>query len=410
MPVNIEDISLHPFSRRREKGLCIFLIAGEASGDALGANLMRALKYFNADIRFFGVGGSAMAGEGLQSLFPMEDLSVMGIAEILPKLFLIFSRIRQTAREILKEKPDAVITIDAPDFCFRVVRKVKTKTNSIPCIHYVAPSVWAWRPGRAKKVARFLDHLLTLLPFEPPYFEAHGLSSTFVGHPIVERLSQRGDGNSFRRKYGINDTQPILCMLPGSRMSELTRLLGAFSETADMLLRDRHDMVIVLPTLPHLKPYIENFFAGRGINPILIDQDDDKFDCFSASMIALAASGTVSLELALTDTPHIIAYKVNPLSAWLARRLIKTPYVNLVNILLNRPVVPELIQERCVPQEMARELLTLLDKKEARGIQLMGFREALIKIGLGDPESPSRKAARAVLSLVITQDKNPQGA
>ncbi len=383
-----------------KRPLLIFLIAGESSGDFLGASLMRALRSQRPDIEFIGVGGGRMAAAGLKSLFPMEELSVMGIAEVLPKLLHILARIRQTANEIIKTRPDAVITIDSPDFCFRVVKKVKQKTKSIPCIHYVAPSVWAWRPGRAKKVAQFLDHMLTLLPFEPPYFEKHGLSSTFVGHSIVERMAQRGDGARFRRKYGITESQMILCMLPGSRMSELSRLLGKFSETADIILHSRPDAVIVVPTLPHLRKYIEKFFVGKGINPILVDQDEDKFDCFAASSIALAASGTVSLELALTDTPHIIAYKMSRFSAWLARHLIKTPYANLINILLNRSVVPELLQEQCEPEAMAQELLKLLENKDARTAQLVDFRAALIQIGLGDPVSPSQKAARAVLSVI----------
>jgi lipid-A-disaccharide synthase len=389
-----------------KRRLHIFIIAGEASGDNLGASLMRALKAQHPDMEFSGVGGMRMAEAGLRSLFPMEELSVMGIAEVLPKLLHILSRIRQTAREILKIKPDAVITIDAPDFCFRVIQKVKAKTASIPCIHYVAPSVWAWRPGRAKKVAQFLDHILTLLPFEPPYFEEHGLEATFVGHPIVERASQRGDGARFRKKYGLKESQPILCVLPGSRMSELNRLLGKFAATVEIVLRHRPDTVIAIPTLPHLKKHIEKFFTGRGINPILVDHDQEKFDCFSASMAAVAASGTVSLELALTDTPHVVAYKMSPMTAWLARKLVKTPYVNLVNILLQRPVVPELLQERCEPELIAKELLKLLEQKEARTAQLMDFREALIRVGLGDVESPSQKAAKAVLSVI---DKSGAG-
>jgi lipid-A-disaccharide synthase len=382
------------------KPLRIFLIAGEASGDFLGAGLMRALKAKHPDIQFSGVGGSRMKEEGLNSLFPMEELSVMGIAEILPKLFSILSRIRQTAHEIVTTKPDAVITIDSPDFCFRVIKKVKARKLSIPCIHYVAPSVWAWRPGRAKKVAQFLDHLLTLLPFEPPYFEVHGLDATFVGHPIVERLSRRGDSARFRKKYGIADSQKILCLLPGSRMSELSRLLDKFCVATDAVLRARPDMMIVLPTLPHLKKYIQDFFVGKGINPLVIDQEEDKFDCFASSAVALAASGTVSLELALTDTPHIIAYKVSDLSAWIGKKLIKTPYVNLVNILLNRSVIPELLQEQCQPQIITHGLFKLLDDKEARTQQLRGFRDALIMLGLGDPDMPSQKAAEAVLSVI----------
>lgn len=380
--------------------LCIFLIAGESSGDYLGATLMRALKSRHPAIEFSGVGGSRMTAAGLRSLFPMEELSIMGAAEVLPRLFSILRRIRQTADEIIKSNPDVVITIDSPDFCFRVIKKVKAETKSIPCVHYVAPSVWAWRPGRAKKVAQFLDHILTLLPFEPPYFEEHGLAATFVGHPIVERMAQRGDGARFREKYNIKEDQAILSVLPGSRMSELSRLLDGFGKTADIVLRSRPDVAIAVPTLPHLRKPLEEFFKGKGINPIIFENEEDKFDCFAASLAALAASGTVSLELALTDTPHIIAYRFNPISAWIARLLIKTPFANLVNILLKKPVVPELLQEDCIPPKMAHEILRLLDDRGARTDQLRAFRDALIMIGLGDPEKPSQKAARTIISII----------
>lgn len=386
--------------------LNIFIIAGEASGDSLGANLMRALKQTHPDATFSGVGGSKMQAEGLKSLFPMEDLSVMGIAEVLPRVFKILGCIRQTARAIRNTRPDAVVTIDSPDFCFRVIKKLKKRVKDIPCIHYVAPSVWAWRPGRAEQVSKFLDHLLTLLPFEPPYFEKHGLRATFVGHPVVERQENRGDGNRFRRAHGLKADQPVLCMLPGSRMSELTRLLEKFSETADIVLRNKHQAVIVIPTLPHLKAPIDKFFIGRGINPILVYTESEKFDAFAASSIAIAASGTVSLELAMTDTPHIIAYKLSPTSAFLAKHLIKIPYVNLINILLKRQVVPELLLEDCEPAKMSKELLRLMGDKDSRAAQLMDFREALIKIGLSDPETPSQKAASAVLG-VIARKKTP---
>lgn len=378
----------------------IFIVAGEASGDLLGANLMRALKVMHPDIEFTGVGGRNMQAEGMVSLFPMQELSVMGFAEVLPKLFHILARIRETAKAALTEKPDCVITIDSPDFCFRVVKKIKAATKSIPCIHYVAPSVWAWRPGRAKKISAFLDHLLTLLPFEPPYFEVHGLSSTFVGHPIVERIGNRGDSDRFRRKHSLRADQPVLSLLPGSRMSELSRLMDKFSDTAEIVLRNRHSAVIVIPTLPHLKPVIDKFFIGKGINPILVYDDDEKFDAFAASVVAIAASGTVTLELALTDTPHIIAYKLSPLSAWLAKHLIKTPYVNLINIIMKKRVVPELLLEQCEPKLMSKELLRLLEDKNARAEQLLDFRQALIEIGFGDPETPSQRAARAVLKVI----------
>ncbi len=390
-----------------EHRLNVFLVAGEASGDLLGASLMRALKSVSPNITFTGVGGAQMTAEGLQSLFPMEELSVMGAAEVLPKLFGILRRIRQTAREIIRTTPDVVITIDSPDFCFRVIKKVKAKTKSIPCVHYVAPSVWAWRPGRAKKVAAFLDHILTLLPFEPPYFEKYGLDATFVGHPVIEKLHNRGDGDAFRRQHRLTSDQPVLCMLPGSRMSELSRLLDKFQETADIVLQDRYNAVIVIPTLPHLKDPIEKFFEGKGINPVLVFGEQEKFNAFAASRVAIAASGTVSLELALCDTPHIIAYKLSPISAWLARYLVHTPYVNLINILLKRPVVPELLLEDCEPGPMSRELLKLMDDKDARAAQLRDFREALIMLGLGDPETPGQRAARAVLAVIAGKSGQP---
>lgn len=377
-----------------------FLIAGEASGDQLGAGLMRSLRARYPAATFSGIGGAQMQAQGLASLFPMEELSVMGLAEVLPRLWSIMGRIRQTVREILRLKPAAVITIDSPDFCFRVLRKVKAKNRLIKCAHYVAPSVWAWRPGRAKMVAGFLDHILTLLPFEPPYFEEHGLKATFVGHPVVEKVGMRGDENRFRQRHGLRPDQPVLCMLPGSRMSELSRLLDKFMETADIVLTNRHQAVIVIPTLPHLKGYIEKFFTGRGINPIVITDADEKFDAFAASRVAIAASGTVSLELAITDTPHIIAYKLSPISAWIAKKLVKTPYVNLVNILLNKPLVPELLLDDCEPAPMSRAVLRLLDDKDARSEQLMEFRRALIMLGLGDPESPSDKAATAIGRMI----------
>lgn len=380
--------------------LSIFIIAGEASGDFLGAGLMRALQEKRADISFSGIGGSRMMAAGLHSLFPMEELSVMGLAEVLPRLFGILARINQTAEAIIAAKPDAIVTIDSPDFCFRVLKKVKALGSPAPRIHYVAPSVWAWRPGRAKKVARFLSHLLTLLPFEPPYFEKHGLAATFVGHPIVERADRRGDAARFRTKFNIAEGRQILCLLPGSRVSELTRLLDDFAAATEKILEKNPDLLTVIPTLPHLKPRLERFFAIRRLKPLLLDNEEDKFDCFAASHAALAASGTVSLELALTETPHVISYKFGALSAMIARRLIKTPYANLVNIILQKPLVPELIQENCTPDKMAAEITRLLQDPVACETQKKGFSEALARIGFGAAETPSQKAARAVLSVI----------
>jgi lipid-A-disaccharide synthase len=384
----------------------IFIIAGEASGDALGASVMKALKQVHPDISFTGVGGPQMEEQGLSSLFPMKDLSVMGIAEVLPKLFKILGRLSMTTKAILREKPDAVLTIDSPDFCFRVIKKIKSAGSKAARIHYVAPSVWAWRPGRAKKIAGMVDHLLTLLPFEPPYFTQHGLRTTFVGHPIVERLEYRGDGQRFRKKHNIPTDKEIICLLPGSRMSELDRLLEKFTETVDIILQRRHQAVVAVPTLPHLQDHIRAWFVGKGINPIVFSDPEEKFDAFCASTVAIAASGTVSLELALCDTPHIIAYKLSPVSAWLAKYLVRTPFVNLVNILLKRQTVPELLLEDCEPGPMSKPLLRLMEDKTARSAQLMDFRETLIKLGLGDPETPGQKAAKAVLNTLANRQSS----
>lgn len=392
------------------KAPVFYLIAGEASGDLLGAGLIAALRRRYADARFVGIGGECMQKEGLETLFPMHELSVMGVFEVLPRLWSIMARIRQAVNHIIKLRPAALITIDSPDFCFRVSAKVKEKTSGIPCVHYVAPSVWAWRPERAQKISRFLDHLLTLLPFEPPYFTRYGLQTTFVGHPVVEHIGHRGDEMRFRAKHNLRNDQPVLCMLPGSRMSELSRLLKKFLQTADIVLQNRHQAVIVIPTLPHLRKHVEKFFAGEGINPIIVTTHEEKLDAFAASRAAIAASGTVTLELALTDTPHIIAYKLNAMSAWVAKKLIKTPYVNLINILLGKKVVPELLLDDCEPGPMSKELLRLLDDKEARSEQMMEFRRALIMLGMGDPESPSEKAAAAIADIIEVKSPHTNGA
>jgi len=382
------------------KKLKIFIIAGEASGDNLGSNFMRAVKYLNPDCEFIGVGGNNMQAEGLKTIFPMEELSVMGVAEVLPKLFNILSRIKETANEAIKSKADAIVTIDSPDFSFRVIKKIKSVTKEIPSIHYVAPTVWIWRAGRAKKISKFLDHLLALFPFEPPYFEKHGLKTTFIGHSIVERVDCRGDADRFRKKYNITETEQLLAVLPGSRMSEISKLLDVFYKTIVKLIYKKPDLKIVIPTLPHLKKHIEEFFSNKDINPIIVTSDEDKFNSFAASNAAIAASGTISLELALTETPHLIAYKLNPISYLVAKFLIKAPYANLINIILKRLAVLELLQARCNADLIYNEALRLLDNEDVRRKQIKDFRAALAKIGLGDEQTPSYLAAKAVLSVI----------
>lgn len=376
----------------------IFVLAGEPSGDALGGRLMAALKKKTGGrIRFSGVGGERMAEQGLESLFPMSELSVMGLAEVLPHLPKLLRRIRQTAESVARLKPAALITIDSPDFSFRVAKRLKEQ--GIPLIHYVAPSVWAWKPGRARKIAGFLDHLLALLPFEPPYFERVGLGCTFVGHPVVESAASQGQGAAFRRRHEIGADIPLICVLPGSRGGEVSRLLPVFGETLSILQRRHPDLQAVVPMVRSVAALVEAAVGAWPIPATIVQGETEKFDSFAASNLALAASGTVSLELAMARLPAVIAYRVNPMTAWLARRLLRVRYVSLVNILQNRAVVPERLQDNCRPDILAADLERLLNDQEARDSQTLGAVGALEQLGLGGP-APSERAADAILKIL----------
>ncbi|MCH7485985.1 MAG: lipid-A-disaccharide synthase [Proteobacteria bacterium] len=372
----------------------IFLIAGEPSGDALGAVLMAALKA-RSEVSFAGIGGPLMAAEGLTSLFPMKELTVMGLAEVLPLIPAMLRRIAGTVAEIRSLRPAALVTIDSPGFNLRVASRLKGA--GIPLVHYVAPSVWAWRPGRARKIAGFLDHLLAILPFEPPYFEAVGLPCTFVGHPVLESGAGDGDGPGFRRRHGIAPEAPLIVALPGSRASETGPLLPVFGQ-ALTLLEGRHPgLRAVVPTTDALGGEVEAAVRDWPVPGLVLRRG--KFDAFAAADAALAASGTVALELAMARTPAVIAYKVNPVSAFLARRLLRVPYVSLVNLILDRRAVPEYLQEDCRPERLADALDGLLADEGARLAQANAAGEALDRLGLGGP-SPSGRAADAVLDLI----------
>lgn len=379
----------------------VFLIAGEPSGDALGARLMAALKARTGGrVRFAGIGGPAMIGQGIQSLFPMQELAVMGLAEVLPRIFQLKRRIDETVTTVKAARPDVLVTIDAPDFCLRVAKRLKGQ--GVVLIHYVAPSVWAWRPGRARKVAGFLDHLMTLLPFEPPYFSREGLAATFVGHPVLESGADRGDGSEFRKRHGIAPSAPVLVLLPGSRRGEIARLIGAFGETFAALRQAKPGLVGILPTVDAVRADVEAAVAGWSVKPIVVTGEAEKFAAFAAADAALAASGTVALELAMAKTPMVVAYRMNPLTAWLARRLIRVRFVTLLNLVLDRAAVPELLQNDCVPGKLAAAVVRLLEDPAARAEQVAAATEALAAL---KPEGalPSEKAAEVVLSLVHSQ-------
>ncbi|MCL4065304.1 lipid-A-disaccharide synthase [Pseudomonas sp. GX19020] len=376
------------------------LIAGEPSGDRLGAALMAGLKALVPEARFEGVGGPAMQAEGLESAFPMEELSVMGIAEILPKYFHLKRRIRQCADLVLAEQPAALITIDSPDFCLRVARIVKEAAPEIPTIHYVAPSVWAWRPGRAAKMAGVIDHVLALLPFEPPYMEAAGMSCDFVGHPVVsEPVAGPAEAEAFRAAHGIAPDAPLLTVLPGSRRGEVSRLLPPFGETVAGLAASCPGLRVILPTPSHLMPVVSEAVAGWAAAPVILKSPDiaTRTAAFAAADAALAASGTVSLELAAQDCPMVIAYDMAPLTLWLMRRMIRIDTVTLVNLVSETRTVPEFIGRDCRPPKLIPALTALLSGK-SKG-QEAAMRLTMERLGRGG-EAPGLRAAHSVLTFL----------
>jgi len=378
--------------------LKLYLIAGEPSGDLLAGRLIAALKRAtDREVEFYGVGGEAMSREGLQSLFPMFELSVMGIAEILPQAFHLMRRMRETARDIRRVRPDVVVTVDAPAFCLGVLKRL----GDFPVrkIHYVAPSVWAWHPGRAHKFARVFDHLMALLPFEPPYFERAGLKTSFVGHSVAEAGVEKADGVAFRAHHRIAVGAPLLCVLPGSRMGEVTRHLEPFGGAVD-ILRQRHPgLSIVVPTIPALAEFVRSKTTQWPLPVIVVETETERFAAMVASDIALAASGTVALELAMAKTPSVVAYRVHPLTHLIVMGLIKIEFANLVNLLLERRAVPEFLQGDCRSDLLAEAVGCLLNDGAARAEQVSAYREAVAMLVI-DEKEPSAAAAKCVLKVV----------
>lgn len=381
-------------------GPLVFLIAGEPSGDALGARLMAALgERTGGAIRFAGVGGENMAAAGLTSIAPIQDLAVMGVAEVLPRARRIFRRVAETEAAIRRMKPAAVVTIDSSGFTWRVAQRLRRHGETVPLIHYVAPMVWAWRTGRARRMARWYDHLMTLLPFEPPYFEKVGLSCSYVGHPVIESGAERGDGSAFRARHRIAPDARIIAVLPGSRRGEARRLMPVFAAALGRLRHRYADLHVVLPTVGTVAADVTAAVADWPVPTIVVRGDAEKYDAFAASSAALAASGTVTLELALAGVPMVVAYRLNPLTHWLLRRLVKVSYANLLNLVLDRPAVPELLQHDCTPERLAAEVARLIDDRRARDRQLEACREGLDRLGRGG-KSPGLRAADQVLAII----------
>jgi lipid-A-disaccharide synthase len=376
----------------------VALVAAEESGDRLGAALMRALKARTGGaVQFAGIGGPAMAREGLKSPFPIDDLAIVGTAAVPRLLPTILRRIRQAAELLVRLDPHVLVIIDSPDFTHRVARRVRAKNPSIPIIDYVSPSVWAWRPWRARSMRRYIDHVLALLPFEP---DAHqrlgGPPCTYVGHPLAENVSAlRPSADEVERRLA---DPPVILVLPGSRKTEIRRLLAIFGETIGKLAARFGPIELILPTVQKLYDEVVQATATWRVWPRVVVSEADKLAAFRIARAALAKSGTTTLELALSGVPTVAAYKVSAVEAWIARRLIRVPSVILANLVLGENIVPELLQEQCTPEHLASALLPLIGNTPERARQMTAFSrlDGVMKIG---STIPSEIAAEVVLKV-----------
>ena len=389
------------------KPLRIALVAGEHSGDQLGFRLMRALRAAAGDVVFSGVGGEAMEAEGLKSLFPISDIAVMGILPVLARLPRLLRRIRETAHAVVAARPDALVIIDSPDFTHRVARRVRKAAPNLPIVDYVSPSVWAWRPGRAKAMVSYVDRVLGLLPFEPEaYVRLGGPRCVYVGHPLIERLDElRPNADDARRRAA---EPPVVAVLPGSRRSEIKRLMGDFGEAMQGLRDAVGPILPVLPTLPHLEEEVRTRAAAWPVTPRIVLGEALKFETFRTARAALAASGTVTLELALAGAPMVGAYKVGIVEEQL-KYLIKVPSILLPNLILGENAIPEKLQRDCNPAALAAALAAVMRDGPERKAQI----EALARLDglmrLDDGAAPSAHAARAVLETAAARRAASRG-
>ena len=378
----------------------IYVMAGEVSGDIIGARLIREIKRLRRHkFSFAGVGGEQMTKEGVQSLFPISEMAVMGIFELVPHVPNLIRRIHETVQDILTKKPVAVISIDSKAFTMRVAKLIqkqqKESDNEIKLIHMVAPTVWAWRPGRAKNISKFLDHLLTLFPFEPPFFTRHGLPTTFIGHPLAEQPV--GCSSIYRNIHDVDEATKIICLLPGSRPGEIKRLLPIFKKTLDLLLKKYPNIHIAMPTVLSVEGMLRRETLDWETPVSIITDPEMKLNAFAASSAALAASGTVTLELAVAKVPSVIAYKVNPLSAIVGYFLVNQDAVVLPNKLTDEEIFPLYLQWKCTPYNLYE---AVIQKIENPTDQLIEVSDAIRNMLRPNGQSSQNLAAQIIINLV----------
>ena len=374
----------------------IFLVAGEVSGDVLGAQLIRAIKKQRPDTSFAGVGGDLMASAGMEMRLHLSSLSVMGIWEVLGELRRLRDIVVTLCRDIEENQPEVVVTVDFPDFNFYLGKQLKKRgLYKGKIVHYVAPTVWAWRPGRARKVSKFLDGLICLFPFEPAYFTKHGLDAVYCGHPVIEEKLKPGAGEAFRKLHGIKADTKTLGLFFGSREKELANLGEILKEAAMMTAEQVKPMALIVPTLPQLEYEVLKLTEDMSIPAYVTADPAKKWAAMQACDAAAAVSGTVGLELAYAGVPHIIAYKMSPLTWLIVKLLVKTKYAHLANIMLKKTVVPELLQTKCNSGNIRTALVKLFKQPKAAEFQ----KRAFAKIGTMLGENPSEKAAAFVLKI-----------
>ncbi len=406
-------VALSVSSRLPEKTPLIFIVTGEPSGDVLAARLMQALRLATGgDVRFMGVGGESMAAQGLESLADIKDFAVMGLIEVLPRIPRVLQTVRRLTEIIERERPAMVITVDSWGFTGRLNKALQAKKLGIPQVHYVAPMVWVWKEKRAMAVAAAVDHLLCLLPNEPPYFEKYGLATTHVGHPVVEGYAagsafttgaNQTHGMAFREEYRIDPAAPLLLVLPGSRMGEVSRLLPVFAEAVARLVSVHPTLRVVVPTVATVADAVTQAVATWPGQPVVVRGEGLRYAAMAAASdngMAIAASGTVSLELALARVPHLVAYRLSALTIWLLRRLTTQRFVNLINLTLDREAIPELLQEKCTVDLVFSTAERLLMDNDTRTAQRLAFVAALPKLTGGNEATPSRRAAQVILDLI----------
>ena len=382
----------------------IFLVAGEHSGDALGAKLMPALQRQHlGPIAFSGVGGEEMSRAGLISVFPIEDVAVMGPVHILPALPRLVRRVYQTVDAALAFAPDCVVIIDSPEFTHPIAKRIRKRAPHIPIIDYVSPSVWAWRPGRARKMRAYVDEILGLLPFEPAaHVRLGGPHCTYVGHPLIERLDEisAADRDGLSQRLGLAPSVPVLLVLPGSRRSEVERLIGVFGETVSLLRTQGAIFETVILAMPHVRDVIAARASSWPGKTHIVDGTIEKFNAMRLARAALAASGTVTLELALAGTPMAVGYKVDAVMAPFLRRMIQGETVVLANLVLGTNAFPEFMQEDCNAEKLSAALMQLLAESPARSAQISALQRIAGRMLLPSALSPSEAAAQCVLATV----------